>query len=106
MVIFKENKPLKENLSFDDVVGLSGFKGFRINSGLNLFASTNTAAIFRGALAISIGPANTNQDLRLTMGKQVIIAFPVARVRAIETSRTMDVIFILKDGTKVEFIRS
>jgi len=109
MVIVKENakgkSSLKESLSLEDVIGLSGFKGYSISG--KLFATAHDALVaWRGSLTLAMGPGVSTQDVRLLQNNRVgIVSFPAINIKSI-SMKQLDVIFLLKDGTTVEFFRS
>ena len=98
-----ENKfALKENATLEDVVGLGGFKGYTICGSqlyVENFRVSGVTSIAQGAGSIS------SQDVSLICDRRAIISFPIKDIRSIRI-RGLNVMFFLKSGLTIEFIRN
>jgi len=104
MVIISESKSsLKESMTLEDVIGLSGFDGYRIQ-GHNIFIDNERGLRYSGLKLIRGKGSVSFEDISLLWGKEVVLSFPVKNIKSFGV-KGLNVLFVLKDGTSIELFR-
>lgn len=108
MVIFQENKNnLQEATpaSLDDVIGLAGFNGYRIQRNNLYVDNTHRYAIVGMATLVKGQGSISSQDVSLVCNREAIVSFPIKDIKAVGVKR-LNVLFFMKDGSTIEFFRN